>query len=108
MTRGNDVAQSMGSIEPRCDRSATSPWSADHVLAYFQKPFVYVSRRGGAQGIQCPKAVQGGNLAASPSCMVGQLDKWASCDQSSARAPPYSSYKYHDAPTGRKCEESEV
>jgi hypothetical protein len=25
-------------------------------------------------------------------------DKWASCTQSSARGPPYSSYKYHGAP----------
>jgi hypothetical protein len=25
--------------------------------------FVFVSSRGGSQGIQCPKAVQGGNLA---------------------------------------------
>jgi hypothetical protein len=30
----------------------------------------------------------------------------ASHAQSSARAPPYSSYKYHGAPLGRKCEES--
>jgi hypothetical protein len=58
--------------------------------------------------LKVSNAQRRGNLAASPSCMVGQLDKWASCDQSSARAPPYSSYKYHDAPTGRKCEESEV
>jgi hypothetical protein len=34
--------------------------------------FVYVSSRGGAHGIQCPKAVQGGNLAARPSCMAGR------------------------------------
>jgi hypothetical protein len=39
MTRGNDVAQSMGSTEPRCGRSATSSWPASHVLAQFQKPF---------------------------------------------------------------------
>jgi hypothetical protein len=49
--------------------------------------FLYVSRRGGAQGIQCPKAVQEGNLAAQPSCMAGRLDKWASRTQSLARAP---------------------
>jgi hypothetical protein len=52
--------------------------------------FVYLCRRGGAQGIQCPKAMQVGNLAARPSCMIGQPDKWASCAQSLARAPPYS------------------
>jgi hypothetical protein len=39
--------------------------------------FVYVSSRDGAQGIQCPNAVQGGNLAARP-------DKWVSRAQSSA------------------------
>jgi hypothetical protein len=69
--------------------------------------FVYVSSRGGAHGIQCPKAVQGGNLATRPGCMVGRPDKWASRTQSSARVPPYS-YKYHGAPPDKKCEESEV
>jgi hypothetical protein len=39
MTRGNDVAQSTGSTEPRCVRPATSPWPTRHVLAHFQKPF---------------------------------------------------------------------
>jgi hypothetical protein len=39
--------------------------------------FIHVSRRGGAQGIQCPKVVQGGNLAAQSSCMVGRPNKWA-------------------------------
>jgi hypothetical protein len=33
------VAQSTGSIEPRCGRPATSPWAVGHVLAHFQKPF---------------------------------------------------------------------
>jgi hypothetical protein len=70
--------------------------------------FAYMSRRGSAQGIQCPTVVQGGNLATRPSCMVSQQDKWASHAQSLARAPPSSSYKYHDAPPSRKCEESEV
>jgi hypothetical protein len=65
--------------------------------------FVYVSNRGGGQGIQCPKAVQGGNLATRPSWMAGQPDKWASRTQSSARALPYSSYKYHGAPPSIKC-----
>jgi hypothetical protein len=55
--------------------------------------FVYVSSRGRAHGIQCPKVVQGGNLAARPSCMASQPDKWAPRVQSSAIAPPYSSYK---------------
>jgi hypothetical protein len=54
------------------------------------------------------KAVQGGNLAAWPSCMAGRPIKWAPHAQSSATAPPYSYYKYHGAPPGRKCEESEV
>jgi hypothetical protein len=47
-------------------------------------------------------------VAARPSFMAGRPDKWASRAQSSARALPYSSYKYHGAPPGRKCEESEV
>jgi hypothetical protein len=59
--------------------------------------FVYASSRGGTQGIQCPKAMQGGNSDTRPSCMAGRPNKWASCAQSLARAPPYSSYKYHDA-----------
>jgi hypothetical protein len=70
--------------------------------------FVYASSRGSAQGIQCPKVVQGGNLAARLSCMAARPNKWASHAQSSARAPPYSSYKYHGAPPGKWCEESEV
>jgi hypothetical protein len=74
----------------------------------FKNHFVYMSRRGGAQDMQCPKAVQGGNLAARSSCMFGRPDKWTPRAQSSATTPPYSSYKYHGAPPGRKCEESEV
>jgi hypothetical protein len=54
--------------------------------------FVYMSNRGGAQGIQCPKEVQGGNLATRPSCMANWPDMWAPCAQSSATTPPYSSY----------------
>jgi hypothetical protein len=69
--------------------------------------FVYVSSRGGAQGIQFPKAVQVGNLAARPSFMAGQPNKWALHVQFLTRAPPYS-LKYHGAPPGRKREESEV
>jgi hypothetical protein len=52
--------------------------------------FVYVSRRGGAKGVQCPEVVQGGNLAARPSCMAGRLVKWAPRTQSSATALSYS------------------
>jgi hypothetical protein len=52
-----------------------------------KKCFVYVSRRGDAQGIQCPKAVQGGNLAARPSCMAGRPNKWASQAPNLAKAP---------------------
>jgi hypothetical protein len=54
----------------------------------YKKCFVYMSRRGNDQDIQCPKAVQGGNLAAWSSCMVGRPNKWAPRAQSSARAPP--------------------
>jgi hypothetical protein len=88
------MAQSTGSTEQWCGWPAMC-WciSKNH--------FVYMPNRGGAQGIQCPKAVQGGNMAS-------QCDKWASCAQSSARALSYSSYKYHGAPPGRKCEKSEV
>jgi hypothetical protein len=43
---------------------------------------VYMSSRGGAQGIQCPKVVQGGNLASRPSCMTDRPDKWAPRAQS--------------------------
>jgi hypothetical protein len=54
------------------------------------------------------KLVERLNVAARPSFMAGCLVKWASRAQSSARAPLYSSYKYPDAPAGRKCGESEV
>jgi hypothetical protein len=40
--------------------------------------FINVSSKGGAQGIQCPKAVQGGNLATRPSCMAGRPNMWTS------------------------------
>jgi hypothetical protein len=83
-------------------------WPAGHVLEHLQNCFVYVSSRGGAQVIQCPKAVQGGILATRPSCMASRPDKWAPHAQYSATALPYSSYKYHGAPSGRKCKESEV
>jgi hypothetical protein len=61
--------------------------------------FIYVSSRGGAQGTQFPKAVQGGNLAARSSCMAGRPNKWAPRAQSSATTLPYSSDKYHGAPS---------
>jgi hypothetical protein len=94
------VAQTTGSTKPRCGRPAMC-W---HIS---KNRFVYMSSRDGAQGIQCPNVVQGGNLAAGPSCMASQLDKWAPHIESMAAAPPYS-YKYHGAPLSKKCEESEV
>jgi hypothetical protein len=74
----------------------------------YQNHFVYVSIEGGAQGIQCPKAVQRGNLVAWLSCMTDRPDKWAPRAESSATAPTYSSYKCHGATLGKKCKESEV
>jgi hypothetical protein len=88
------VAYRMGSTEPRCGWSGMC-WCIS------KNRFVYVSRIGGAQGIQCPKVVQGGNLANQPI-------QWAPRAHSSAIAPPYSSYKYHGALADKKCEESEV
>jgi hypothetical protein len=52
------------------------------------------------------KAAERLNVAARPSFMAGRPDKWASHAQSSARALPYSSYKYLSAPPSRRCEES--
>jgi hypothetical protein len=75
-------------------------WPAMH-WRISKNHFVYVSMRGSAQGIQCPKMVQGGNMATRPSCMADWPDKWAPRAQSLATTPPYSSYKYHG-------EESEV
>jgi hypothetical protein len=54
---------------------------------------------------QCKKETWPPGQVAWP---ADRADKWASCAQSLARAPPHSSYKYHGAPPGRKCEESEV
>jgi hypothetical protein len=101
MKRENDVAQSVGSTEPRSGRPATC-WRIS------KNCFAYLSIRGGAQGIQYPKAVQGGNLATRPNYMAGRPNKWAPSAQSSATAPPNSSYKNHGAPPGRKCAECEV
>jgi hypothetical protein len=64
--------------------------------------FVYMFSRSSGQVVQCPKAVQGGNLAAQPSCMAGRPNKWAPHTQSLATAPPYSPYKYHGAPSWQK------
>jgi hypothetical protein len=91
----------MGSTKPRCGQPAMC-W---HIS---KNGFVYVSSRGSAQGIQCPKVVQGGNLATQPSCMATWPNKWTPHAQSLATESPYSSYRYHGAPPGRKCEESEV
>jgi hypothetical protein len=54
------------------------------------------------------KAVEQLNVAVRLSFMAGRLVKWASHAQSSARALPYSSYKYTSAPPGRKCQQSEA
>jgi hypothetical protein len=71
MTRGNNMEQSMGSTELRCGGQPHHlGWSA-MCCRISKNHFIYVYRRGGAQGIQCPKAVQGGNLAARTSCMAG-------------------------------------
>jgi hypothetical protein len=75
----------------------------------FPKPIFTTSQSKLVRGVSnVGKAVQEGNLAARPSCMAGRPIKWAPCTQSSATALPYSSYKYHSAPPGKKCEESEV
>jgi hypothetical protein len=55
MTWGNDVAQSTGSTEPRCGRTATSPWAAGHVLVYFQKPFCLRVHQRWCSGYPIPK-----------------------------------------------------
>jgi hypothetical protein len=85
------VAQSTGATEPRCGRLALC-WRIS------KNCFVYMTNRGGVQGIQCSKAGQGGNLATWPSCVADQPDKWASHAHSSSRALPYPCYKYHGAP----------
>jgi hypothetical protein len=77
MTRGNDVAawaqlSQGGAGRPHHLGQPAMCWRI------YKKCLVYMSRRGGGQGIQCPKAVQGGNLATQPCCMVGRPDKWAS------------------------------
>jgi hypothetical protein len=63
MTQGNDVAQSTSPTEQRCGRLVKSPWPA-MCWRISKNYFLYMSSRDGAQGIQCPKAVQGVNLAA--------------------------------------------
>jgi hypothetical protein len=70
-----------------------------HVLVHFQKPFCLRVQKRRCSRYPIPNTVQGGNLAARPSCMAGRPDMWASCAQSLAKAPPYSSYKYHGAPS---------
>jgi hypothetical protein len=50
MTRGDDVAQSPGPVEPKWGRSAPPPWPADQGLACFRNllsPRVKLSRQEG-------------------------------------------------------------
>jgi hypothetical protein len=68
--------------------------------------FVYMFSRGGAQGIQCPMAVQGETWP--PGQVAWPAGLTCAPHMPNLQAPPYSSYKYHGAPLGRKCEESEV
>jgi hypothetical protein len=64
----------------------------------FPKTFFTMCQSKSVRGVSnVGKAVEWLNVAAQP-------DKWVSHHQSSAREPPYSSYKYPGAPPGRKCE----
>jgi hypothetical protein len=91
-------------------------WSAGHItlagrpcVGTFPKTVFTTCQSKSVRGVyNVGKAVQGANLSAQPSCMAGRPVKWAPCAQSSATTLTYSSYKYHGAPIGRKCEESEV
>jgi hypothetical protein len=108
MTQGNDVEKARAqlsqgvAVRPHYLARPAISWRIS------KNCFVNVSSRGRAQGDQCLKAVQGGNMAARLGYIAGQPDKLASCTQSLARAPPYSSYKYHHALPSKKGEESEV
>jgi hypothetical protein len=92
------VAQSKGSIEPRCGRPTTSPWPVGHVLAHFQKPFCLCVQQRRCSMYPMPKGGSRRKLGRQPNCNAGRPDKWDSRTQSSVRAPPYSTYKYHGAP----------
>jgi hypothetical protein len=72
---------------------------AGQVLLHLQKTVFTTCQSKSIRGVSnVEKAVERLNLAARPSCMVGQPDKWISRAQSSVRAPHYSSYKYPHAP----------
>jgi hypothetical protein len=109
MTRGNDVAQSelnRAKVWPACHITLTGrPWvGASPKTILSTCPAEVVLMVSNAQRL-CKEETWPPDQVAWP---VGQPDKWTSREQSSARAPPYSSFKYHNAPPGRKCEESEV
>jgi hypothetical protein len=94
-------------IKHRLNRAKV--WSAGHItlasqpcVGTFLKPVFTTCQSKLIRGVSnVGKAVQGGNVATRPSCMSGRHIKWAPCAQSLATTPPYSSYKYHDAPLAK-------
>jgi hypothetical protein len=55
MTRGNDVAQSLGPTKPKSGRSAPPPWPAGQVLAPFQILLCQRVKEGQCTGYPMPK-----------------------------------------------------
>jgi hypothetical protein len=98
-----------GPSRPKVELAGPTPLAGPLGPGAFPKTIFTMCQSKSVRGVSnVGKAVERLNLAARPSCMVGRLDKWASCTHSSARAPPYSSHKYPPTPPSRKCEESEV
>jgi hypothetical protein len=55
MTRGDDVAQSMGQIELKWVRLAPPPWPAAQVLTPFQTPLCQRVKEGRCMGHPMPR-----------------------------------------------------
>jgi hypothetical protein len=96
----------MGSTEPRCGQSATSPWSAGHVLVHLQKLFCLHVQQRWCSRYPMPKGAARNLVPSQVAWPAGQTS--GPMAQSSAIAPPYSFYKYHGAPLDRKYEETKV
>jgi hypothetical protein len=95
--------------QPKVGPTGPTPLAAPPSPGVFPKTIFTTCQSKSVRGVSnVGKAVERLNVAARPSFLAGQHDKWSSPAQSSDRALPYSSYKYPGAPPSRKCEESEV
>jgi hypothetical protein len=72
MTRGDDVAQSLGPTKPNWDRLAPPPWLAGQVLAPFQTLLCQRVKEGQCTGHPMPK-VNAAEKLGRPATLASRL-----------------------------------